>query len=194
MKLKTLLTALSFLILLFSCKTVSVPYTQSMKDNLTEMFKVDQQVQTWDEARLEDQKYIDSMNIAGEKVFRENCDVVKKYFSKYSYPGVKENGKETAMHFWTIVQHSDHDVEFQQQVLKAMKKELKNNNINRRNYAYLYDRVHKNMGKEQLYGTQIDWSSGRAQPYKLKYPDKVNELRKEMELEPIEEYLASFSN
>lgn len=186
---------LNFLFVTFvSCKTASVPYTQNMKDNLAYMFKVDQQVQTWDEARLEDQQYIDSMNIASEKVFRDNCIVVKEYFRKYSYPGVKENGKETAMHFWTIIQHADHDVEFQTQVLKAMKKQLRKNNVNRRNYAYLYDRVQKNKDKEQLYGTQIDWSSGTAQPYKLKYPEKVNELRKEMELEPIEEYLASFSN
>lgn len=164
MKIKTFLTILPCMVLLFSCKTASVPYTQTMKDNLAFMYKTDQDVQTFDDARLNDKAYMNAKRLAVDSVFRANCTIVKEYFSKYSFPEVKENGYDAALHFWTIVQHSDHDVEFQAQVLKAMEKQLKKNNVSRRNYAYLYDRIQQNLGNEQLYGTQIDWSTGKAQP------------------------------
>ncbi|MDX6187831.1 DUF6624 domain-containing protein [Flavobacterium sp. Fl-318] len=183
-----------FTFLLFtSCKT-SRPYTEDMKIELKRMFDKDQELLTFDEKRYNDKKYMDSMNVEGEKVIRKNCEVAKKYFKKYSFPGLKENGKEAAMNFWLIVQHSDHDVVFQEKVLKAMKKEYKNKNISPRNYAYLYDRVAKNKGDKQLYATQIDWSSGKPLPLPLKYPEKVEELRKEKGLEPLKEYLDSFLN
>ena len=191
MRLKLLVLHFLFVIIV-SCKTATVPYTQSMQDNLAYMYTTDQEVQTFDDARLDDEAYMNAKRAAVDSVWRANCTIAKDYFSKYSFPGVKENGYDAALHFWTIVQHSDHDVEFQAQVLKAMEKQLKKNNVSRRNYAYLYDRVKQNLGIEQLYGTQIDWSTRKAQPYKLKDPEKVNERRKEMELEPIEEYLAAF--
>ena len=37
-------------------------------------------------------------------------------------------------------------------------------------------------------------SKGKHFPYKLKFPDKVNELRAEMDLEPLEEYIKLFNH
>jgi hypothetical protein len=163
--------------LLISCKS-SKPYTEEMKSELKNMFKKDQAIQTWDSKRLEDKHYIDSMNIEVDNEIKRNCEIIKKYYKEYSFPGLKENGKETSMNFWLLVQHSDHDVIFQEQVLKSMKKELKHKNASPNNYAYLCDRVLKNKGEKQLYGSQVEWSTGAPLPYKLKYPEKVDEMRK----------------
>lgn len=179
--------------LLISCKS-SYTYSEDKKKAIAKMYKTDQEIQNYNQNRLEDQKYLDSMNLVVKNVFKENCFVVKKYFNENSFPGIKENGKDTALQFWAIVQHSDHDVKFQKKVLKAMKKELNNNNVSRRNYAYLFDRVLKNKGEKQLYGTQITWETGFPTSYPLKHPEKLDEMRKEMGLEPISEYLASFFN
>ncbi|HKO77898.1 MAG TPA: DUF6624 domain-containing protein [Flavobacterium sp.] len=164
-----------------------------MKLNLKNMYISDQNVQKYDLKKAERKGYSDSMKAECSKVFEKNLIVVKKYFNENGFPGIKENGKETALHFWVIVQHGDNDVAFQKKVLKAIKKELKTKNASTRNYAYLYDRVQKNEKKPQLYGTQMIWDSqGVHSPYKLKAPKKVNQLRAEMGLEPIEDYIKSF--
>lgn len=188
---KYLILSLS-LILCVSCSSVKKPYTEEMKSNLERMFKMDQDIQSYNMKRIEDKKYIDSMNLASERIFKVNTEVVKTYFKDYSFPTVDENGPRTSTLFWVIVQHADHDVEFQAKVLETMTKELKKGNVIKNNYAYLYDRVHKNQGKPQRYGTQINWETGAPMPFPLEQPEKINELRKEMELESIEDYLKSF--
>lgn len=190
---KYLALPLSFF-LLVSCSSVKKPYTEEMKSNLEKMFKMDQDVQSFDLKRTQDQKYIDSMNIASERIYRENTEIVKKYFKDYSLPTVRENGQRTSILFWVFVQHADHDVAFQAEVLKVMTKELKKGNVLKNNYAYLYDRVHKNQGKPQRYGTQISWETGAPAPYSLEQPEKINELRKEMGLESMEDYLRTMKN
>lgn len=182
------------LTLLVSCKT-KIPYSESMKMELQNMYLKDQKAQEYDLTKVKRKEYSDSMEIEFNKLCQRNLITIKKYFKTNGFPGIKENGKETSLHFWLIVQHGDNDVSFQEKVLSAMKKELKLNNVNKQNYAYLYDRVQKNKNKPQLYGTQMIWDSkGKHFPYKLKFPDKVNELRAEMDLEPLEEYIKLFNH
>ena len=186
------ITCLLFTIaLLTSCKS-SKPYTEEMKSALKIMFKKDQDIQSWNSKRLEDKKYLDSMGIVQNNLMSKNTEIAKKYYKDFSFPGIKENGKETAMNFWVIVQHSDFDVAYQEEVLKVMKKEYNRKNVSPRNYAYLCDRVLKNKGEKQLYGSQVEWSTGMPLPYQLQHPEKVDEMRAKMELEPLKEYLASF--
>ncbi|MCL9803903.1 hypothetical protein NAT51_00095 [Flavobacterium amniphilum] len=167
-----------------------------MKARIASMYEEDQRCQRFDTDRIikEGKKYTDSMNNEKNRIMEENTLIAKQYFTEKGYPGIKENGESISMKFWALVQHSDHDVDFQKKALKSMKKELRNKNVSIRNYAYLHDRVHKNKGKKQLYGTQVEWSTGRPLPYDLKYPEKVDTLRKEVGLEPLKEYLDSFMN
>jgi hypothetical protein len=182
------------LALLVSCKT-KIPYSESMKMELQNMYLKDQKAQEYDLTKVKRKEYSDSMEVEFNKLCERNLITIKNYFKTNGFPGIKENGKETSLHFWLIVQHGDNDVSFQEKVLIAMKKELKFNNVNKQNYAYLYDRVQKNKNMPQLYGTQMIWDSkGKHYPYKLKFPEKVNELRKEMGLEPLEEYLKLFNH
>ncbi len=166
-----------------------------MKMELQNMYLKDQKAQEYDLTKVKRKEYSDSMEVEFNKLCERNLITIKNYFKTNGFPGIKENGKETSLHFWLIVQHGDNDVSFQEKVLIAMKKELKFNNVNKQNYAYLYDRVQKNKNMPQLYGTQMIWDSkGKHYPYKLKFPEKVNELRKEMGLEPLEEYLKLFNH
>jgi hypothetical protein len=176
----------------FSCSP-KIPYTDDMKLELKNMYVKDQNAQKYDLKKVHRKEYSDSMEIEFNKLCEKNLIVVKKYFKENGFPGIKENGDATALHFWLIVQHGDNDVTFQKKVIKAMKKELKAKNISPRNYAYLYDRVKKNENKPQCYGTQMVWdSNGIHSPYKLKSPEKVNQRRALMGLEPIEDYIKSF--
>lgn len=186
-----------FIMILFTSCSSSKPYSGEMKAELAKMFKKDQELQDWDVKRLSDIKYIDSMETEMARVVRANCETIQKYYKECGYPGLKENGRDACVRFWLVVQHSDHDVVFQEKMLKALKRQLKKGNALVRNYAYLYDRVMKNKGKKQIYGTQLGRRTGEEKMHpipELKFPDKVDELRKEMGLGGLKEYVDSFEN
>ena len=192
-----LIYSIFVLSILVSCSKVITnrEYTEGMKLELKNMYNDDQQAQKYDLKKVVRKEYSDSM----ETEFNILCDkhifTVKKYFVEYGFPGIKENGNETALNFWLIVQHGDNHLDFQQNVLKAMKKQLTLKNVSSRNYAYLYDRVKKNQNKPQLYGTQMVWDSkGSHFLYKIKSPKRVNERRKKMGLEPLEDYKNNFND
>jgi hypothetical protein len=117
----------------------------------------------------------------------------KVIINKYGYPGYDLVGESSGTFFW-IIQHCDDDIPFQEHVLVLMKKEVNINNASKENYAYLVDRVLVNRHQKQIYGTQIhfDTTTHKSAPFPLKYPQKVNQLRKEMGLEPLEVYLKGF--
>ena len=191
-KMKKLILLIVVSLFFNSCKS-NIPYTEDMKFELKKMYVEDQKAQVYDIKKVTRKEYSDSMEVEFDKLCVKNLLVVKGYFTEYGFPGIKENGKETSLNFWLIIQHGDHDVTFQKKVLKAMKKEFKIKNVNPQNYAYLYDRVQKNLNKPQLYGTQMVWNSkGVHTPYNLKSPEKVNERRATMGMETIEEYLKLF--
>ncbi|TGD58560.1 DUF6624 domain-containing protein [Flavobacterium humi] len=178
-------------LLLFSCKASERAYTETMKEDLQIRFNKEQKALKFDMARIksEGKAYTDSMDLEVDRIFKENTEVVKKYFQDYSFPWVTVNGEKASINFWTVVQHSDHDPAFQQQVLKTMEKGLKSGKVLLRNYAFLYDRVMKNTNKKQRYGTQVGWESGKPMPLpELQNPEKVNEFRKEMGLNTLDEY------
>jgi hypothetical protein len=90
-----------------------------------------------------------------------------------------------------MVQHSDHDPEFQKMVLEKMKVEVENQNAIPSNYALLTDRVLLNTGEPQIYGTQVDYNmeTGQAYPRDLADSSSVNIKRMEMGMQPLEVYL-----
>lgn len=178
------------LMMITACKTKNIPYPEKMKTDLKVMYKKDQDIQNLiintsnekvDKSELERKKYA---------IFKTNCSTLKNYFEEYGYPTINHNGKKISHTFWLLVQHCDHDIDFQKSVLKAMKSELKNNNVAKVDYAYLYDRVQINNGKKQLYGTQVGYDEN-YNPYikELMNPSTVNKRRKAMGLNTIEEYI-----
>ena len=58
--------------------------------------------------------------------------------------------------------------------------------------AYLYDRVQMRKGEKQKYGTQsvFNQSTGKYHIYRIEDPVNVNNRRKAVGIEPIEEYVA----
>ena len=125
-----------------------------------------------------------------KETFIQNTELLKKIFAEYGYPNYDKVGKEGAKNFWLCVQHSDHDLKFQQDVLKKMKKEVRRKKADPSNFAFLTDRVNINLGKPQLYGTQLEYDEHKAAfPKNLKNPERVNNRRKSVGLEPIEDYL-----
>ncbi|MDQ2794530.1 MAG: hypothetical protein M3Y12_11080 [Bacteroidota bacterium] len=133
-------------------------------------------------------KPADSAAAAYQRVIRTNFPAVKKILAAYGYPTYTLVGQESAKHYFLLVQHSDFDLKFQQQVLKMMRREVTNKNASGQQYAALIDRIATNQGKPQVYGTQV-LMSGNTKVKPCIAPNKLDSRRKSVGLEPIEEYL-----
>lgn len=115
---------------------------------------------------------------------------------EHGFPGYDLVGERGSKSFWLIVQHADHDPEFQQLVLDSMKIQVRRQNANPGNFAYLTDRVRVNTDRQQLYGTQMDYNFEICQAFPkngLEDEQAVNQRRKEMGMEPLEVYLNQVS-
>ncbi len=125
-----------------------------------------------------------------DSVFTTHELRLKQIFNEYGYPGYDLVGKEGSNNFWLMVQHCDHDVEFQSIVLEKLKQEVNKKNADGSNYGLLTDRVRINKGEKQIYGTQVTYNGqGQAYPKPLLDSANVNKRRAEVGLEPIEQYL-----
>ncbi len=171
-----------------------VEFNQDLADELKQMAEIDQIaafIPQGEYKKLTKEQW----NAFKDSIFRTNQKRVKEIFDHHGFIGYDLAGKTGSDNFWLIVQHSDHDSEFQKKVLEQMLMEVENNNANPKNYALLTDRVKLNSGLSQVYGTQVDynWTVCQAFPKNLADSTNVNQRRKKIGLEPLEEYLNEMS-
>lgn len=172
----------------FSCKS---SYTKEDKLILQHMYAEDQEIQRKMMNSIEDPLVL---NTRRDSVFVVNYKFVKDLFQKKGIPTISRDGERTTFYFWLIVQHSDNDIDFQKNVLKDMGRAIKKGDINKRNYAYLYDRVAVNSGKKQKYGTQMVFDSiGVHSPAPIEDEKRVDERRISMGLDSLSTYLKTFN-
>lgn len=124
-----------------------------------------------------------------------NYFIVKNIFNEYGYPGHNLVGQTSSHNFWLVVQHMDNDPIFQDSVLTKMKIEVDKDNASSLDYAYLVDRVKVNTKQLQVYGTQmlINKDSTSYFPQPLVEPNNVNERRKSVGLQSLEEYIKTMN-
>ncbi|HTD98952.1 MAG TPA: DUF6624 domain-containing protein [Mucilaginibacter sp.] len=193
----SLIVTLSGIFLSVSLSAQTVKYNTALIKRIDSMFTDDQfwrkeytkiskkEKSAYNEETIEKRwEEADSINEVKAKVI----------INKYGYPGYDLVG-ESSDNFWAIIQHCDNDVPFQERVLVLMKKQVDKNNASKAKYAYLTDRVLVNKDQKQIYGTQLQRNkkTGKFSPFPLQYPKTVNKLRKEMGLEPLEDYIKNFS-
>jgi len=88
-----------------------------------------------------------------------------------------------------VIQHAD--LRTQKQYLPIIKNAVKENKTLPSNLALLKDRINLREGKEQIYGSQvfIDSQSGKKYVQPLQNPEKIDSLRAEVGLPPMQVYL-----
>lgn len=193
---KKILLILIFFNLFFSCKTDAIPESEK-KEIIAELNAI----------KTIDQKYsgIPPKELTekyghkkGWEIFENQRDSIgiinqvkiKKLYKRYGYLGYKEIGKKASQDFWISIQHADNDIEFQQEMLKELKKEISINNASRIEYAMLEDRVNINLNKSQRFGTQVTYNKfGQAIPENgLIDSINIEQRRKEYDLPTFREY------
>ncbi|WP_394747433.1 DUF6624 domain-containing protein [Spongiimicrobium salis] len=171
-------------------------FNQELADELKKMTVVDQ-LAAWNAYPPETHQHLslEEWNAFKDSVYRTHQKRLQEIFNEFGFAGYDLVGEEGSLNFWLMTQHSDHNPDFQQQILEKMKIEVDKGNASSSNYALLVDRVQLNTGKPQIYGTQVDYNFDIAQAFPKNLADstKVNERRKSVGLEPIEQYLNDMS-
>jgi len=167
-----------------------VEFSQELADELKQMAELDQiaaYIPQGEYKKLTQEEW----NTFKDSVFTANQKRIKEIFDQHGFVGFDLAGKEGSHNFWLIVQHSDHDIEFQKEVLEKMKIEVNKGNAGPGSYGLLVDRVKINTGQKQVYGTQVTYNMETGQAYSKSLEDSsnVNERRKSIGLEPLEKYL-----
>jgi hypothetical protein len=147
-----------------------------------------------DEDRRVRQELLDSGQLGGpyvsrmEEVHRKNAARLRELIKQNGWPAEDIAGKDGAEAAWYIAQHAIGEPQFQRQALKLLLDCAAEGRTARWHAAYLEDRVAMHEGRPQRFGTQwIDDSrDGRYRPWKLAEPFRVNELRAEVGLEPLQ--------
>lgn len=189
--------------LIFGCKEKTaeisgadekVVFNQDLADELKVLAEIDQiaaYIPQGEYKKLSKKEW----NSFKDSVYTMHQKRVSEIFNKHGFVGFDLAGKEGSANFWVMVQHSDHNPDFQRQVLEKMKTEVDKGNAESHNYGLLVDRVQLNTGKPQVYGTQVTYNMhiGQAYPKKLADSATVNERRTSIGLEPLEDYLDRMS-
>lgn len=84
--------------------------------------------------------------------------------------------------FWLLIQHQDFDLDLQKACLKKC-------DFNKKDKAYLTDRILVSQGKKQKYGTQFYKNKkGNLVPRPIKALDQLDKRRKNVGLESFSRY------
>ncbi len=155
-----------------------------LKEELLEMVKEDQQLRMQTIGN-DDKSLWDEI----EKIDKQHALRMHEILDHYGWPGIDRVGIEGSNAAWLLIQHADHDILLQQRALQLMEKEVEKANASATDFAYLVDRILINSGKLQKYGTQLQELNGHLVPKPLEDATNVDQLRKELGMQPLHEYI-----
>jgi hypothetical protein len=119
----------------------------------------------------------------------KNTSRMKQIVADIGWPTVSKVGTTASNMAWLLVQHADHDREFQRDCLALMKTQPAED-VDVKNIAYLEDRVRVGEGHMQLYGTQFHTVQGELEPFPIEDQEHVDQRRAEISLNTLAEYAA----
>lgn len=132
--------------------------------------------------------------LAWRRLTARHGDRLGEIMDEYGWPTAELVGEEAARAAWLIAQHADRQLDVQRRALRLMRQAVSAGSAGPRELAFLHDRTLVNEGRKQIYGTQIAGVKGGAPlPWPCEEPERVDELRAEVGIEPFDEYVARFS-
>jgi hypothetical protein len=122
-----------------------------------------------------------------EAVHIRNAARLRELIALHGWPAEDIAGEDGAKAAWFIVQHSVGEPDFQRSSLRHLQACAAEGRVPAWQAAYLEDRIAMQEGRPQRFGTQ--WmdepTDGRARPWRLGEPERVNELRASVGLGPL---------
>jgi hypothetical protein len=118
----------------------------------------------------------------------QNTAWLDKIIEEQGFPGLSVVDGDGLQAVFLLIQHSP-SLEFQKKCLPLMELALQQGEADSVHVAYLTDRILMREGKPQIYGTQGgSLENGMIVPHPIEDEEHVNDRRKAIGLEPIEEY------
>ncbi|MET9480192.1 DUF6624 domain-containing protein [Streptomyces sp. NPDC006638] len=135
-----------------------------------------------------------SERLAWRRLTARHGDRLAEIMDVYGWPAAERVGEEAARAAWLIAQHADRQLDVQRRALELMEQAVPAGSAGRRELAFLRDRTLVNEDREQIYGTQIAGvKDGAPVPWPCEEPERMDELRAEVGIEPFDEYVAGFA-
>jgi hypothetical protein len=126
-----------------------------------------------------------------EAIHVRHASRLKHILAEHGWPVPSVVGDDGAEAAWLIVQHAIGDPPFQRQCFRLLRSAAQTGEVPLWQAAMLEDRIRMFEGKPQIYGTQLETDSeGKVRPYMLEDPERVEERRIKVGLEPLSERLA----
>jgi hypothetical protein len=126
------------------------------------------------------------------QMHQEHFPQIKMIIDQYGWPGKSLVGEEGSRMIWVLVQHCDRELEFQKTCLSLLKIAVAKQEASKEHLAYLVDRILKNQGLPQLYGTQFHLQDKEIIVYAIKDEANLDNRRQEMGLIPFSDYIEGF--
>ena len=119
-------------------------------------------------------------------VHGRNAARLREVIAQYGWPTrtlVGVDGEEAA---WLILQHGIGDPDLQRSSVPPLEEAVAETEAPTWQLAYLTDRIAFFEGRPQRYGTQFDYDDqGYTVVYRLEDPERVDQLRRSVGLEPL---------
>ena len=154
-----------------------LPSHPELRDQISRLLKDDQTVR--------EREGFDARKMA--EADRRTAGPLKTIFDRYGVPTYNMVGVQAAKDYVTMVQHQS--PEFRRAVLPKLKANVDVGQADPATYATVYDRSQRDQGKNQLYGEQLECTSGKAlEEAPIDDEANVNLRRAELGLMRVEIY------
>jgi hypothetical protein len=161
-----------------------------IKNDLSKMVFRDKQLRSNLNMHQLDEQSIQDM----ETLSKTHVTTLRRILETHEWIKIPVFGADADHNAWLLVQHADHDIEFQKAVLNRLARIYPLGETKACHYAYLYDRIAQNTGLPQKYGTQSSFINNIWVLHPLQDATQVNTYRAEVGLEPLHEYIAETTN
>ena len=157
-----------------------------LRSVLLSMVEIDEEVRT--ELIEKGLGNLDTVDITRQQAIDEALTkMVVRIVEQYGWPTSEMVGRDGVYSTFLLLQHAE--TEIQKSMLENVRVSYEVGDLNGGDYALMYDRVQTNDGLPQRYGSQADVSSGEIQFYPMEDPDRVDEFRAQVGLEPMRDYI-----
>jgi len=125
-----------------------------------------------------------------ERLHIENAEKLASIIKQIGFPTIDKVGEEANEAAWLVIQHSISLPAFMKKCAEYLKTAVNQGQSKLIHLAYLQDRIAVFEDRPQLYGTQFDWDeNGEMSPQAYDEIEKVNERRKSIDLNTLEEQI-----
>lgn len=146
--------------------------------------------------RAEDQRVRRDMDSASspdemQRVDADNTEFLRGLIAELGWIDATRFGAQASDAAFLMVQHTS-DLRLMRTALPHIERDVRAGLIGGQNYALLFDRLQLNLGYLQRYGSQLGTHDGVSRLMPCEDIERIDELRAEMGLGPLGEYLDYF--